>query len=202
MGATASVTCTCLFADMAARIPTCHPAVRHYAHGLCKRCYNNQPHIGAKYQRRRRASEEYLTTKIDADRAAARNRSSARYATHEGKKRQRATDLKRKYGITTTEYDRMVIAQGNLCAMCNKPETYKQKGQTTALCVDHCHRTGKIRRLLCKRCNRLIGQVADDVGLLRAAIIYLESHGPAEEDTRPSEPVPFSIGVQAEEQQG
>jgi hypothetical protein len=60
--------------------------------------------------------------------------------------------LRRNYGITSSEYDRMLLDQGGCCALCgNKP-----KGKI-ALHVDHCHKTGKVRKLLCVKCNMALG---------------------------------------------
>ena len=48
------------------------------------------------------------------------------------------------------------------------------KGRVTRLCLDHCHEKGTVRGLLCNRCNRALGLVGDNVGLLRAMAEYLE----------------------------
>lgn len=71
--------------------------------------------------------------------------------------------LRRKYGITQDDVDRMVRAQGGRCAICRKRKK---------LHVDHCHRTGKVRGMLCGTCNRAIGMLST-VRLLNAAIQYL-----------------------------
>lgn len=83
-------------------------------------------------------------------------------------------DLKKQYGITLTEYDDMLQAQKNVCAICQKAETaVDSKGHLRMMAVDHCHTTKKIRGLLCTSCNTAIGHFKDDVHLLQRAINYI-----------------------------
>lgn len=70
----------------------------------------------------------------------------------------RARNLMRQYGLTIDEYDAMVVQQGNVCAICKQPETAERNGVKYRLAVDHCHKTGKVRGLLCFKCNSAIGQ--------------------------------------------
>lgn len=81
--------------------------------------------------------------------------------------------LKRKFGISSDDYDRMLSEQGGGCKICGKTEAEERN---SFLCVDHCHSTGKVRGLLCDDCNVALGRVKDDVAILRAAITYLEEH--------------------------
>lgn len=76
----------------------------------------------------------------------------------------------RKYGITPDQYKAMSEAQNHKCAICQKPETTKH------LAVDHCHKTGKVRGLLCQVCNTSIGKFRDSIELLTSAIAYLNAH--------------------------
>jgi Recombination endonuclease VII len=76
--------------------------------------------------------------------------------------------LKYYYGMSVEDYDAFLARQRGACAICMKPSA-----QT--LCVDHCHATGKVRGLLCRKCNLGIGHLGDDPNLLRAAIGYLEA---------------------------
>lgn len=75
----------------------------------------------------------------------------------------------RKFGITTVERDQMLADQGGVCAICNIDEA-TGKGW----CVDHCHKTGKIRAILCSHCNTMLGHAKDNPETLRAAAVYLE----------------------------
>jgi hypothetical protein len=63
----------------------------------------------------------------------------------------------------------MVEAQGNKCKICGNPETVKGR----SLSVDHCHRTGKIRGLLCGKCNTGLGKFRDSDKILKKALDYL-----------------------------
>jgi hypothetical protein len=75
--------------------------------------------------------------------------------------------LKKNYGITFDEYDKMLERQGGVCATCGKPPNGRR------LHVDHDHRTGKIRGLLCHGCNVALGSVDDNPSILQRLIEYL-----------------------------
>lgn len=81
--------------------------------------------------------------------------------------------LSSKFGITQAQYDRMHSDQSGLCAICNQPETAKRGGKIKCLAVDHCHATGKIRGLLCQKCNVALGSFGDTEVLLLKAIEYI-----------------------------
>ena len=66
----------------------------------------------------------------------------------------RRHNLKRKYGLTEAAYSKMLLDQDGVCAICRKPETRFCNGTLASLSVDHDHETGKIRGLLCIKCNR------------------------------------------------
>lgn len=72
------------------------------------------------------------------------------------------------YGLLPGEYDKLFQLQGGVCAICKQPR--KQR-----LSVDHCHKTGQVRGLLCRLCNgRLLTAARDNPGILRSAADYLE----------------------------
>ena len=83
---------------------------------------------------------------------------------------------KNKYGLDIKEYDRMFKKQDGKCAICKKPETRKRKDRVLRLAVDHNHRTGNVRGLLCHKCNAGIGNLNDSSELLKNAIRYLEEY--------------------------
>jgi hypothetical protein len=85
----------------------------------------------------------------------------------------RDKDFRKKYGIDFAEYQRMLIAQKGVCAICEQPETKLQNGSIRMLSVDHNHKTGAVRGLLCANCNMAIGYACDDVSILQKAIGYL-----------------------------
>lgn len=88
----------------------------------------------------------------------------------------RNSRLKYTYGIDQEEYDRILKAQGGVCAICERPERkiLKSTGKPKRLSVDHCHKTGKVRGLLCFYCNASLGKFNDSIEILKNAIKYLE----------------------------
>ena len=76
----------------------------------------------------------------------------------------------KKYGITPDDYDRMLDEQVWKCAICNRRPEEKEK----RLAVDHCHKTGIVRQLLCGGCNLMLGCAKDNPATLRKAADYVE----------------------------
>jgi hypothetical protein len=81
------------------------------------------------------------------------------------------SSIKRKYGITRDQYEALLCHQGGVCAICRQTCVTGFR-----LGVDHDHKTGKVRGLLCSKCNRGIGNLGDDVVRLRLAVQYLEMY--------------------------
>jgi hypothetical protein len=89
----------------------------------------------------------------------------------EVKQRDRAGHLRRKFGITTEQYDTMLAAQQGGCAICGRtPRT------GSSLHVDHDHATGAVRALLCFSCNAAIGHLRDEAERVERVLRYLTSH--------------------------
>lgn len=76
--------------------------------------------------------------------------------------------LKKKYGLTLEAFDAMVAAQKGRCAICREEP---QGGKP--LHIDHCHASGRVRSLLCSRCNTAIGLLRDDPEIALRASTYL-----------------------------
>ena len=93
---------------------------------------------------------------------------SARQYRLDNPRSRRKSDLQ-KYNLGLEEYDQMLESQNGQCAICGKRQHKK-------LFVDHNHKTGKVRGLLCNNCNFGIGQFQDDFNLLLSAIEYLRRH--------------------------
>jgi len=93
--------------------------------------------------------------------------------------------LKRHYGITLTEYTEMYNSQDGKCAICGLPETTMLHGKIRDLSVDHCHKSGKVRQLLCNACNHILGESKENTNTLLAAAAYLEKHAAKSEDLGP-----------------
>ena len=94
------------------------------------------------------------------------------------KQYQRTSNLRKNFGLSMDEYEQMLAMQNNLCAICEKPETFihHQTKETARLAVDHCHKTNKVRKLLCKSCNTALGLFKDDIGVMENAVQYLKDH--------------------------
>lgn len=85
-------------------------------------------------------------------------------------RRGREAHLHRVFGMTSAEYDAMSEAQGGTCAICQAPCHTGRR-----LAVDHDHQTGRVRGLLCGRCNRGLGLFFDRPDLMRRAADYLST---------------------------
>lgn len=95
------------------------------------------------------------------------------------KNRDRLKDgfLRRTYGISIEEYKTMFNNQCGKCAICGKEETRLNKdGTKLDLSVDHCHKTGKVRKLLCSTCNTTLGKVEEDIDRLSKLAAYIKEH--------------------------
>ena len=78
--------------------------------------------------------------------------------------------LRRTFNLTLEQYAELYDTQEGKCAICKK----KQVEHKNALSVDHCHSTGKVRGLLCDKCNLGLGLFQDDVESLERAVYYLK----------------------------
>jgi hypothetical protein len=83
--------------------------------------------------------------------------------------------LLNKYGITLEEYNSMLEKQEHKCAICGDHESNTRWGKTVKLAVDHDHTTGKVRGLLCQRCNTTLGRYKDSKTVWINFQRYLES---------------------------
>ena len=83
-----------------------------------------------------------------------------------------ASDKQRemKYGLSRAQYDRMLRRQGGQCAVCSNAS-----GDIN-LVVDHSHHTGKVRGILCRSCNTMLGLAGDRTETLKSAIRYIRKH--------------------------
>lgn len=78
--------------------------------------------------------------------------------------------LRRRYGITLQQFNAIIEAQKVKCALCEE----SLKLGTKSVHVDHCHETGRVRGILCARCNLGIGKFGDTISGLEKAIAYLK----------------------------
>lgn len=93
----------------------------------------------------------------------------------ERKRRQRRSahnsHLKKSYGITIEDYDKILEAQGGTCAICDGGTTKRH------FAVDHNHKTGQIRGLLCARCNMGLAKFMDKIINVQRALAHLRGGG-------------------------
>ena len=82
-------------------------------------------------------------------------------------KKMYGTERLYRYNLAREDYEKMLLLQENKCAVCKKLNPSKKR----ALAIDHCHKTGKVRGLLCYKCNRDM-VVIDDVDQLNKLIEY------------------------------
>lgn len=85
--------------------------------------------------------------------------------------RKKAIHLKAVFGMTLADYDALLERQAGGCAICGTPKSKNGR----KLAVDHCHETGRIRGLLCNRCNYGIGQFHDRPDFLLRAAEYVQT---------------------------
>lgn len=84
--------------------------------------------------------------------------------------------LKSVFNLTSIQYQKMYTEQDGKCAICLKAETSKRLNTTKSLSVDHSHLTGKIRQLLCTKCNSALGLLYESKATLQRMIGYIEKH--------------------------
>lgn len=85
--------------------------------------------------------------------------------------RSRAEKRELKYGVTPEGFAELLESQLGGCAICHEPHVEGIKGK--GLCVDHCHKTGAVRGLLCRNCNSGIGMLKDSLTIVQSAARYL-----------------------------
>ncbi|MGW0625110.1 endonuclease VII domain-containing protein [Streptomyces sp. NPDC002758] len=117
-------------------------------HKRCPQCGEVKPH--AEWERNKSSSDGW-----------------ASYCRECRAERNRVSYFKRKYGLTEAERDAMIASQMGLCAICLS---------APAVHVDHCHKTGRVRVVLCFNCNSGLGLLRDDPETVSRAADYLEGN--------------------------
>jgi hypothetical protein len=82
-------------------------------------------------------------------------------------------DLRKCYGIGIEEFEQLLAEQGNLCALCQRPLNLSLR---KSVHVDHCHNSKKVRGILHRNCNVLVGMCEENAALLELAKEYLAKH--------------------------
>lgn len=117
--------------------------------------------------------EKYKTCKSKCLRCYRKENKKARSNTPLAKAKRRRNRVFGKYKITMSQYEELSRKQSGKCAICfASPEDIRYG----VLCIDHCHRTNKVRGLLCIECNTGLGRFEDKLQILCNAIHYLKAH--------------------------
>lgn len=135
--------------------------------GTCKAC--------DKAREREKYAEDPDYYKVKAARWAAENAERDRQLRRRNKPDQHR---RQKYGITPEQYEAMKAEQGGRCAICRDPLAEPESGRRSPH-VDHCHRTGANRGILCHGCNTGIGSLRDDPEIVARALAYLRRYAEA-----------------------
>ena len=132
----------------------------------CKNCNQTKPTTDF-YSNR--AKKDNLSTYCK-DCHLSRNNQWAKENPKDKADARRRWHLKDKYNLTPEDYEAMLKAQDYSCAICGTDTP----GSARHFAVDHSHRTGKVRGLLCDGCNTSLGHFKDDINILETAIAYLK----------------------------
>lgn len=123
-------------------------------HSTCKKC-------------QRKMSDAYRKT--DRGKAKIKEWEKANPIKHKTYK------LRKRYGIEYEDYINLLIKFNYKCGICDATQSKHKK--SSDLYIDHCHKTNKIRGLLCNACNLGLGSFYDNEELLKRAILYLGLYG-------------------------
>lgn len=150
----------------------------------CPKCKMTKPETEFYYDKTRTAKNKLsgyckecrrtaATQRAKQNRTKNRQYSKQYYAAH--KKQYRRYILLKSYGITQDDYDQLLSKQKHRCAICHRHESMCAKGRSLGprLCVDHCHKTGVVRGLLCHSCNHRLDFLSTP-SIVRRTIAYLK----------------------------
>lgn len=137
------------------------PTARTIRYREAKRVYSHAWHL---------ANKEFHREKMRKWRAANPDKYRAQCVKNNAKRWVRQMLLR--YKVTVEEFEKQEKAQGGVCAIC---KTFTPTKRFPKLVVDHDHKTGKFRALLCNGCNGGLGLFRDDITYMKKAIAYLES---------------------------
>lgn len=167
---------------MVCSVPECGRKVS--AKGMCRKHYTAdwREKRGETYRTQQRAyNKNYFKEKMADLSPAQRKKIKKVHASYQRDWRSRHKDrlrnsekygqrYLRNYGLTKKAYEDLLKSQGGGCSICGTPPSTKR------LAVDHDHKTGKVRGILCEPCNHGLGKFRDDPSLCHSAAAYLEEH--------------------------
>lgn len=152
------------------KLASCHPERKMQARNMCKSCYDKWLKAVNPSYKKSQLSNTTKWAKANPEKMLAiqkrRQEKDKNDPASFFKKRNRS--LKLNYGITNNDYEKLLVNQNGGCALCfRKPKPGKH------LHVDHCHKTKKVRGLLCHQCNWYMGTIDADHSILDRILNYL-----------------------------
>ena len=143
---------------------------------LCISTYNPQPIENFRFKKGRTngssicKSCEYKYSENNRDRAI--YRSKIWNKDPQNKEQRLQKNRKRLYNLEPQQYNEMFQKQKGCCAICFSHNSNLKQG----LCIDHCHKSEKVRKLLCNKCNQALGLFNEDINIMQTAIEYIKKH--------------------------
>jgi hypothetical protein len=167
------------------RVPQCHPDRPHYLRGMCRPCYDHDwafrdPVRLARIRARKRQyyheNHEHLSQKQREYQKTHRKECTERVRVWRARHHSRLRDswLRETYDITLHDYNEMLTQQGGLCAICRQEPSGK-RARDRVLQVDHNHKLGRVRGLLCIACNARLA-IIEDTSFIQSAQRYLRDY--------------------------
>ena len=122
----------------------------------------------ANYERIREQEKKSREKNREKHREDSRVRMKEYRTTERYKKLKQEQNIKRKYGLASDQWDEMLLSQGSACAICRTTDNGGKRWHT-----DHCHKSKRVRGILCAHCNLMLGHARDRADVLEAAAQYL-----------------------------
>ena len=142
-------------------------------HKVCTLCGESKPNEQFHFTVSERGYRASRCKPCAREYERARNRELKRKNPEEYKRTRQRYMRKTRYGMAHSDYEELLLEQDGVCAICRRGD-----GTGQDLEVDHCHKTGLVRGLLCTSCNNALGMFRDDTRILLRARQYLaRSHG-------------------------
>lgn len=134
-------------------VAICHPERKHQAFGMCDLCY----------------AKHYREKNPEKMREIGKRRHERDKNIPERKHKKYLQFIKRLYNLTEEEFNLLFSKQNGCCKICELPPNKNKR-----LHVDHCHKTGKVRGLLCAQCNWFIGKIDKNFEIINKLQEYYE----------------------------
>ena len=122
-------------------------------------------------ERSRLSVRDVVPTAASVSVMPARKKLGKREATRRARRSRHNSHLKEAYGITIKDYDKLLASQDGKCAICRGGTSKRH------FAVDHNHKNGNVRGLLCARCNTGLARFMDNISTIRRAVKYMKADG-------------------------